>query len=355
MLKCKFCGRHFPSDQSLYAHFKHCEAYRKHKMKKQFASLGQALPKEGSRKATSSLVPSLPNPPDPFAPIRQLLEQMGVPTSPRPDETPQECRRRLLQAAKSQVIDRHWSFNGMRVTAQMRAEARLAIERKLRDEPLEEFAVQEIMELAEGIRDGIYTSFLQQQEQDAQRARQLEEQKRRDENHEVRQERDRSKKKAAFMEEAARRLRAWFKTRSLSPLERLGVWEDLQIQLEEVLTGAESPPDAYATIEVLLQARVAEWNAQEEAMEAKRHEEWLDIAIVILGLVTFGFLYYKAPAVLLWILQVLSPGPTDNSRDATQPPGDTEPSPPHEPRARRRVKRPGHPIAHPPLEPPIPP
>lgn len=78
------------------------------------------------------------------------MQSVGMPP---PDvagvqETPQQQRRRLLQAAKRRTIDQHWPLTGM-VTVEMRAEAKLAIDRELRNEPLDEFTPQEVNELAE--------------------------------------------------------------------------------------------------------------------------------------------------------------------------------------------------------------
>lgn len=75
-MKCKFCGRRFPSDQSLYAHFKHCQAYREHKLK-QSPSLGQAVPKAASQGSSSSH-PAWLNPPDPISSLQPFFEAMGV-------------------------------------------------------------------------------------------------------------------------------------------------------------------------------------------------------------------------------------------------------------------------------------
>jgi hypothetical protein len=256
--------------------------------------------------------------------------------------------------AKRQAVDQYWWFPGT-VTAQMRAEAKLAIDRELRNEPLEEWTPQEVMSVAEGIRDRLYATVLQAQEKAARRKRELEDRKRTDEAEEIQKARERKKKKAAYLEEAGRRTTVLLKSRSLHLVERLSVWEDIQMQLDAVLTGAESPVEAYATMEALLQARVAEWNASDEAMQAQRYEEWGEVAIVLAGILALGFLYVKAPQVLAWILQVLSPQHAKPSPDAGEPRTDTGPSPAHEQRVHRRVKRMGRSPYAPPPEPPSPP
>ena len=193
------------------------------------------------------------------------------------------------------------------------------------------------MDLAEGIRDRVYATFLREHEKAARRTSEAEARKQRDEVDEHCKAQERKKKKAAYLEEAGRQTAALIKSRSLPLSEQLNAREEIQIQLDAVLTGAESPVDAYAAIDALLKARVTEWNIHDETMEAKRHEEWRDIALVIAGVATVAFLLVKAPQVLLWILQILSPGRADQSRD-DQPSG-TDPAQSQAQSERKHVKR----------------
>jgi hypothetical protein len=172
-------------------------------------------------------------------------------------ETPQQRLRRLLQAAKSGAVDQYWSFIGT-VTAEMRAAARLAIDRELRHEPLDEFTPQEVSELAEGIRERVYTSFRRRQEKETRRTQEVEDRKRADQHDDDRKQEERTKKKVAFLNEARRRAVALFNTRSLSLLQRIQVMEEILIPLDAALTGAESLSEAYASIDAVLQARVAD-------------------------------------------------------------------------------------------------
>ena len=99
----------------------------------------------------------------------------------------------------------------------MRAAGTLAIERELRNEPIEEWTVQEVNELAAGVRDRVYTSFLRRQEKETRRTRDLDERRRANQRNEEHTQTARRKKKAAYLEEAQRRLVTCFKTRALSP------------------------------------------------------------------------------------------------------------------------------------------
>ena len=123
-------------------------------------------------------------------------------------------------AAKSKVVDYGYCANGT-VTTEMRAAARLAIERELRNEPLEEFAPHEVDQLAEGVRDRVYKSFLRRQEKDAQRIQDNAERHRANQRDDDRKHTARTKRKAAYLNEARRRAATLLKTCSLSPQKRL--------------------------------------------------------------------------------------------------------------------------------------
>jgi hypothetical protein len=364
MKKCNFCERQdFASRQSVYAHLKWCRAYRQHKHKRNTAlgtSLRQAVPKAPVHETIPSPVqsPPLPPPADPFAAIIEAL-QRGKSLSPNvgdTQETPQQKRRRLLQAAKSQVVDHYRSFTGT-VTAEMRAAAKLTIERELRNEPLEELPSPEVSELAGGVRDRIYTAFLRRQEQDARRTKEVEERKRITQGEDERMQRDaertqqeRRKRKAAILDEARRRAVRLLKTRSRKPLEPLQAMEDVCTQLDEALTGAEPLSEAYAAIEALLQARVAEWDASDAAREAKRQEEWWELATGVVVLIVLVVLCVKAPEILNWLLKIFSPEPTPNSGATGKPTGEAPCPPSGEPtpvRPVRRIRRPPPPPGSP--------
>ena len=282
----------------------------------------------------------LPHLNDPFAPFKDFCQGLGVlpPSAGETQETQQQKRRRLLQAAKSRAVDHYWPFTGT-VTAEMRAAARLAIERELRDEPLEEFSPQEVIELAEGVRDRIYSSFWSRQKKETQRTQEAEERKRADQLDDDRKQKERTKKKAAFLNEAQRRVITFLKTHAVSPRERLQVMEEALTLLDETLTGGEPLAEAYAAIDAVLQARVTDWEAEDAAKAAKQQEEWMEFAVVVLVIIAGGFALAKAPGILLWLLNIFSPKPPDNTGDPKKP-SEEAPSPTSDPPTPvRRVKR----------------
>jgi hypothetical protein len=268
------------------------------------------------------------------------LQGLGVPppSADETQETPQQKRRRLLQAAKNRAIDRSWKFTGS-VTIEMRAAARLEIDRELRDEPLEEFSSEEVIELAEGIRDQVYASFWSRQKKETQRTQAAEERKRAGELENERTQQERAKKKEAFLTEARRRAIVLFQTRSLSLLQRIHAMDEILTPLDAALTGNESLPEASTSIDAILQAQVADWEAKDAAKAAKQQTEWIEFAVVVLVIIAGGFTFVKAPGILLWLLNMFSPKPTDSAEDPKKP-SEEAPSPPSDlPTPVRRVKK----------------
>jgi hypothetical protein len=365
MYKCNFCQRNdFPSPQSFYAHCRWCDAYKRHKQNLNSASgtpLRQAVPKAQSVQATSPPIPSTPLPQtnDPLAPFRDFLQGLGVqpPNDGETQETPQQKRRRLLQAAKNRAIDRSWGFTGT-PTAEMRAAARLAIERELRDEPLEEFSSQEVIELAEGVCDRVYSSFWSRQKKETQRIQAAEERKRAGERENERKQQERTKKKNAFLTEAQRRAVVLFQTRSLSLGQRIHMMDKILTPLDAALTGDESLSEAYASIEAVIQSRMADWDADEAAQAAKQQEQWWELGAAVAVILSLWFMYAKGPDILQWLWKVLSPEPAAHTESAPQaaedpPPQTSDEPPPERPVRRIRRGRRSH-AAEPPSPPPYP-
>lgn len=341
MHTCRFCLRDdFPSPQSFYAHLKWCDAYKQHKLEqKAAASLRQAVPKADPAQTTS---PPNPLPPtnDPFAPFMQALHDAGLrpPKTGEDQETAQQRIRRLLQAAKSQAIDHYWSLTRT-VTADMRAEARLTIDRELRHEPLDEFTPQEVRELAEGIRERVYLSIQRRQEKETRRTQKAEERKRAGQLENTLKHQERTKKKSAFLTEARRRAVVLFQTRSLSLIQRIHVMDEILTPLDAALTGEESMSEAYASIDAVLQARVTDWEAEDAAKAAKQQEEWIEFAVVGLVIIAGGFTFVNAPGILLWLLNVFFPKSTDSAGDTKKPSEEASSPPTDLPTPLRRVKR----------------
>lgn len=349
MHTCRFCLRdNFPSLQSFYAHLKWCDGYRQHKLEqKATASLREAVPKAHPDQTTSPPTP-LPHTNDPLAPLMQALQGAGLRSTKTGEaqETAQQRIRRLLQAAKSQAIDHYWPLT-MTVTAEMRAEARLAIDRELRNEPLDEFSTQEVRELVEGIRERVYISIQRRQEKETRRAQEAEDRKRAEHLEHDRAQQERTERKSAFLNEAQRRAIVLFRTRSLSLVQRIHVMYEILTPLDAALTGDESLSEACASIDAVLQARVTDWEAGDAAKAAKQQEEWMEFAVVVLVIIAGGFTFVKAPGILLWLLNVFSPKPADSAEDPKKP-SEEAPGPPSDtPTPLRRVKK----IRRPPLSP----
>lgn len=343
---CQFCKRNdFPSQQSFYAHLRWCSEYLKHKHKQSTASLRQAVPKaqptQGASPLTLSHTSFYLN--DPLAPSMDfsqgLREQLGHVRDPQ--ESTLQRRRKLLQTAKSKVVDYCcWAMGT--VTTEMRAAAKLAIERELRDEPLEEFAPQEVDQLAEGIRDRVYDSFLRRKEKDARRIQDEAQRNHTNQCNDDRKYTARIKRKAAYLDEGRRRAVNFLKTRSLSPLKRVEALEEMLLLLDETLTGDEPVSEAYAALDAILGARATELNAQEAAKEAKHQREWRELATVIGVVIAVWILHAKSPEILQWFLNMFSskraenPGSTPHPTTESPQPYSEEHASPRPTRRRRR-------------------
>lgn len=115
--------------------------------------------------------------------------------------------------------------------------------------------------------------------------------------------------------------------------------EEILTPLDAALTGDESLSEACASIHAVLQGRVADWETEDAAKTAKRQEEWMEFAVVVLVIIAGGFTFVKAPGILLWLLNVFFPNPADSTGD-TKKPSEDAPSPPSDPPTPvRRVKK----------------
>jgi nitrate reductase NapE component len=123
--------------------------------------------------------------------------------------------------------------------------------------------------------------------------------------------------------------------------------DEILTPLDAALTGDESLSEACASIDAMLQAHVADWEAKDAAKAAKQQKEWMEFAVVVLVIIAGGFTFVKAPGILLWLLNMFSPKPADSAEDSKKPSGET-PSPPSDPPTPLRVKK----IRRPPQSPP---
>ena len=126
-------------------------------------------------------------------------------------------------------------------------------------------------------------------------------------------------------------------------MQRIQVMEEILTHLDAALTGDEPLSEAYASIDAALQARVAEWDADETAREARQQEEWWELGTAVVLIIALGFMYVKAPEILNWLLKILWPEPAENSGATGKPTGEA-PCPPSDEqtpiRPVRRMRRP---------------
>jgi hypothetical protein len=209
----------------------------------------------------------------------------------------------------------------------MKPDARVAIDRELRNEPLEEWFVSEISELAASIRDGIYLSAQQEAEKAAKTA--LEQQKR--DVTEVMNLKERTKRKEQWMAEALRRLGREIQLNAISPLDALQAIGEMRGQLDLTLTGEESLPQAYAAIDAVIHSRVAEWRRDEEIREQRKQEKWIEGATALGILIGFCFLYVYSPQIFRYLVDIFFSG--NPSDAAPKSPPQESPTSPSEERA----------------------
>jgi hypothetical protein len=229
----------------------------------------------------------------------------------------------------------------------MRAEARLAIDRELRNEPLDEFTPQEVRELAEGVRDRVYISIQRRQEKETRRAQDAEDRKRAEHLEYDRIQHECTKKKSAFLTEARRRAIVLFQRRSLSLVQRIHVLDEILAPLDATFTGRESLSEAYGYIDAVLQARLTDWEVEDAAKAAKQQEEWMEFAVVVLVIIAGGFTFLNAPGILLWLLNMFFPNPAASASDTKMSSEETAKSSSDPSIPVRRVKKTSRPTLSP--------
>ena len=169
MVTCSFCKETFKSEQGVRAHMRWCNRYLTEKCKT-VTALG-SVPKAAITSAATPPAQSSPPVPAPdlSAPLREFEKAMsGLSTKQEAPPTPQQRLREIVQAAKMQVIN-HYRTPVGQVTASLRGAAKLAIERELASLPLEELPFEEVLELAEAMRDRLYEPEFRKQAREAER------------------------------------------------------------------------------------------------------------------------------------------------------------------------------------------
>lgn len=308
MEQCWACGKIFATSQGRKAHQKTCKQYRAHRAQR--AALGtprlrQPLPqadKIDSTPPSRSPQTAMSQPPDPFTTTLDLLKKNGAVSSgtDSTSKTPAQQRRALLQQAKTTVIDQYWC-TPFPITPQMKVDARSHIDRMLRTEPLEEWPLSEILELAACLRDRIYTAAHRKTENAAQRT--LEKHKR--DVDDLKSQTERTKRKEQWIAEALDKLSTQIRVHSIPPLIALQAICDIKAELGMTLTGDESLPDAHAAIDAVVHSRVADWKLDQEMREKRKQERWIEGATAMGLLIGFFFLYVYFPHIFKHLFDIV--------------------------------------------------
>jgi len=353
MATCNFCQRKFQSSQGVRAHLRRCERYQTSR-KTGFGALGtmprQALPKAASTPAATPPLQSNPlvAQPDPTTPWRELLKSMAELSTKRDaPQTPQQQRRKILQAAKVQVIDHDRTSLGQ-VTPAMRGAAKAAIEREMAILPLEELPFDEVCERAIAIRERCYAPTFTRHAQEAERQNAEREARHRKQIEDMAAGHRADRRKTTLIEQAIGQARARCEAKGIIGQHRFSVLVDIELRLTEWLTGRESVPEAHAIIQTVLDARFVEAEAKQDAARAKKDAKWRRemIWLLVLGaLVGLVVLALKFPAhtsaVFRWIQQTfgLTPeaeaGSPNREASKTTPPAASAESRPGSTRRRK--------------------
>jgi hypothetical protein len=287
--------------------------------------------------------------------LRALLKSMTEPsTKPEEPPSPQQRRRKVLQAAKERIID-HFRTPLGPVTAAMRGTAKAAIERELATLPLEEVPFDEVCELVIAIRDRCYASTFTRHAQEAEHQKAEHEARRRKQIEELAAGHRADRRKTILIEQALSQARAQCEADGIIGPQRLSMLVDIESRLTELLIGSESVPDAQTIIRTVVDARFVEAEAKQAATRAKADAKWRKemIGLLVLGiLVGLVVLMFKFPdqtsAIFNWIKRTfgLTPeaeagAPNPNAAKAAQPAASAESRPP----SRRRRKDPVAPVS----------
>ncbi len=246
MATCKFCGQKFQSKQGVKAHLKGCAAYKGSLPK---AEVPQALPKATATGPEVDRVTRLRQEVEAEQArlkLREVQAAHGELDEREAAKTKRQCeeaervkreaqereqmrlkaeqealgrrlremteqrrsrqRRELMQSVKDEVIGRAWKFFGYQVPSDVKAKALQEIEPRLSALAVDELPREELIEIAEGIRDEIYSPTLAAQDE----AKGREEARRRQEAAERRaaEEKERQKRQEQWRQEQAAREQA---------------------------------------------------------------------------------------------------------------------------------------------------
>lgn len=351
MAICHPCKEEFGSEQGVKAHMKRCELYQAHKRNKKAAALGK-VPKAAATPTATLPAQSIPpiEAPDFSAPLREFEQAMReYSTKQNQPPTPQQRRREICQAAKTQVIDRYRPSSGT-VTASMRGSAKMLIERELAILPLEELPFEEVLEIAAAIRDGCHGPAFTRQSREATRQRVEEERRHKKEVEALGVLIRADRRKTIFLQQANNQAHAYCQEKAVIGWAHVSMLADVKSRLDAFLTGDEPILEAHEIVRSVLEARFAEAEATLAAARAKATERWYEevAAVLVLGAVVAAPLlaaWYPTQTVAIfnWLEQTFGyrPGaeaatPTPETAETTPPAASAETRPP----SRRRRKDP---------------
>jgi hypothetical protein len=325
---------------------KRCELYQAHKRNKKAAALGK-VPKAAAMPAVTLPAQSIPpiEAPDFSAPLREFEQAMReYSTKQNQPPTPQQRRREMCQAAKTQVIDRYRTSVGQ-VTDSLRGGAKLAIERELASMPLEELPFEEVLEIAAATRERSYVPEFKRQAREAERRNLKEKAQRRAELEALGKLLRADRRRKIYIEQASNQARAYCEEKAITGWAKLSVLGDIESRLEEFLTGDEPILESQAIVRSVLEARFEEAEATLAAAQVKEDEKWREdvVGLVVLGaLVAVSLLALRYPEqvelILGWIERTF--GFTPDAEAAAPTPEEAEtPTPAASPEARPPIKR----------------
>ena len=350
MANCGFCHRRFRSEQAVKAHLKHCKRYEASQSTKACA-LG-TKPKAAATPTATLPVHAIPPiaAPDFSAPIREFEKALRESsTKQHAPQTPQQQRRKIVQAAKVQVINHYRTPLGQ-VTASLRGAAKLAIERELTSLPLEELPFEEVCEIAAAIRDRCYGPAITRQARETTRQRVEEERRHKKEVEALGALLRADRRKKILIQQASQQAHAYCQEKAITGWAHLSVVGDIESRLEALLTGDEPILEAQTIVRSVLEARFVEAEATLAAAQAKATERWHGevAAVLVLGaFLAAPLLALKYPAqtlaIISWFERTFgrTPGaetnsPTHNASETPPPAASTE----ARPRSTRRRKDP---------------
>ena len=243
--------------------------------------------------------------PDAMSPYQEMLKSFGpLHNGPAASDTPQQTRRKRLQAAKTQVIDQYWPVSGT-VTTILRASAKAALERELQTLPLEEFSLQEVHELAAGIRDRIYQPAFEEQDREAERRRTEQEARKQKELKAAAAREQAERRKDLLIEQALEHARKLCGTMNVTGIQRFSIVVEIEQKLRDYLTGQETLTEAYDAVNATIEFRLAEIRAEHEAAKEREEKEQRELWLYGGLLVGAVVLCIQDPQIMGWIAEQL--------------------------------------------------